>query len=105
MLLVTTTFAFLPICKTTKSVTKQQGTLHFLGTETRPVVFHNKSVSSNTTGVYFFLESTMAYKAKESFIFFFDSFQLKQGKGPFKLDTECETESIIYHENTFSVAS
>ena len=47
----------------------------------------------------------MAYKAKESAIFFFDSFQLKQGKGPFKLDTECETESIIYHENTFSVAS
>ena len=47
----------------------------------------------------------MAYKAKESFIFFFDSFQLKQGKGPFKLDTECETESIIYHEITFIVAS
>ena len=73
--------------------------------ETRPVAFHNKSVSSNTSGVYFFLESTMAYKAKESVIFFFDSFQLKQGKGPFKLDTECETESIIYHEITFSVAS
>ena len=49
-----------------KKEEEEKRTLHFLGTETRPVAFFNKSVNSNTTGDLFFLESTLANKSRDS---------------------------------------